>query len=120
MHEIRLAGPWEVKTAGSPDWTRTQLPLTSSPDGSSTFRRRFHRPSGLTAETTVRIALSATPNARICLNEQPLEVHTTGDTSQVDVSTVLQEYNELTIDLQAAFGTAAKTIETVALQILEQ
>jgi len=119
-HNIRLAGPWELHLEGS-EPTRVQLPLQlRTTDNACRLIRKFHRPSGLTAECQVRIiATTSIMPLTVLINGTPAEPSAVSKEKQsckatYDVTTQLKEFNLLSI--QPTAGTAA-TVLAVVIEI---
>ncbi|MEW4489119.1 hypothetical protein AB1L42_13645 [Thalassoglobus sp. JC818] len=112
LHRIRLKGPWEVLPPGISlediptsnqdlTWQRHSMPmdwraLFGESGGTAWFRRRFHRPSGLTPDECVQIYIPegvgdvsdfhVNQSALKPVSEEPL---------RFDVTANLEDFNEL-------------------------
>ena len=120
IHTIRLAGPWELQQKGS-EPIRVQLPFElPSTDDTCQLIRKFHRPSGLTDECQVRIAVttSYTP-LTVVINEEPIEPSTVSQEEHsceatYDATTLLKAFNSLSIQPTAG---AASTVQAAVIEI---
>ena len=121
-HVIRLRGPWEFETLGDDpqrgivqaegDW------LAGLTAGQRIrLRRRFQRPTGLSAQTQVTIVVAGVACERVLLNEEALEGVTEGDAVRFDVSTRLRPSNLLTIEVD---GERRTMTGQVWLEIVER
>ncbi len=128
MHEIRLAGPWDIRHADANTWEKTTLPVTSeSPSTPVTLRRKFHRPTGLEPSTQLRLrvvanqphGLTATLNGETLTFALPTDTDT-GDTVDAiaDITQQTTQFNDLQISLAEAQQVANSILE-VKLQIIE-
>lgn len=125
-HDIRLAGPWEYSTSDDKPWIRCQLPWQALADvDSSTVRRKFHRPSGLSESSELQILLFADGSIPvITINGKVIEGSTTQDGSDdaastencFDVSAALSEFNTV----EVSFGSSSQIrIERAVLRIMD-
>ena len=120
IHNIRLAGPWELHQQGS-EATRVQLPFElQTTDNTCQLIRNFHRPSGLTDECQVHIVAttSITP-LTVLVNGKLVEPSAVSKGEQsceatYDATTLLKAFNSLSI--QSAAG-APSTVRAVAIEI---
>ena len=119
MHQIRLAGPWEVRTADSEDWSRTQLPINCPPNTTISLRRRFHKPGGLTAETEIRVAIAPQTNGMFYLNGDRRRSTICDETTLIDVTNALRDFNEFTLELTTGVDETV-AVENVWIQIIEE
>lgn len=120
-HVIRLRGRWEyaAETPGgtvrgnfdaSGDWL-AGLPAFSV----VRFSRRFHRPTGLSPGTRVRLVVSGTSaETQVSLNGEVLPPAATGP---VEIAALLQSSNQL--ELTLAGGSPAPLHMDVSLAIEE-
>ncbi len=63
-HIIRLAGPWEMgrfDPSGATDWQRVKLPTVVPSSHPMSLRRWFHKPTGLSGESIVRVVFKPSP-----------------------------------------------------------
>jgi hypothetical protein len=120
IHNIRLAGPWELHQEGS-EPTRVRLPFElQATDNTCQLIRNFHRPSGLTDECQVRIVAttSITP-LTVLINGKPVEPSAVSKEEQsceatYDTTTLLKAFNSLSIQPTAG---AALTVRAAAIEI---
>ncbi len=118
MHEIRLAGPWEVSTETASEWTRSMLPFESSAEeGTLRLRRKFHRPSGLTSESKLFIAAAIDGPCELELNGVILPSTCENGEFLADVSKSLGSFNDLQIVFAATAGSFK--VSNVRLCIIE-
>ena len=95
VHTIRLAGPWEMQASSDAAAERVTLPHEIS--SGVELRRNFHRPSGLTDDSTVRIVLTSTGSG-IELQLNGKHVPSVADTHRhFDVSGQLLSFNTLAV-----------------------
>jgi len=112
VHTIRLAGPWELQTSSDATVERVTLPHRIS--SGEELRRKFHCPSGLTNDSTVRIVLTSTgSDIQLQLNGRNAPPVANAD-GQFDVSGLLQPFNALT-----ASSSKTATLTTAVLEIHE-
>ena len=102
-HRIRLRGPWEFE------------PLTQC------FTRRFHQPTGLTAESYVWLVIEeAAANARIELNAKTLGEAHVGQATRLHITADLKPNNVLAITFTAVPpGTTSPTDDLIGKVSLE-
>lgn len=137
-HRIHLRGPWDY------DWTQIAIehcePVTKSGTatmpqdwntlfgkaaGTAQFRRKFHRPTNLEPHEQVMILFTEVRGAgSVQLNGRPVGQFTaTGGPIEFDISTLMNSFNELTVDITfdpntdqdaagGLFGVAALEIRT--------
>ena len=102
VHSIRLAGPWEEQH-GNADDMKVQLPYSLSEARESVgLRRHFHRPSGLSEASRVRIALTAEGcPLQIAVNGQRMEptIGTGENRCVFDVTDHLDSFNTLDVKI---------------------
>ena len=107
-HTIRLAGPWELQVDSCDDSTRIQLPFDLPPNCHSvSLIRRFHRPSGLTDESLVRVELEMNGFVgHVTVNGEQISATQRSGTScssvgvpGFDVTSALLPFNVLQVDL---------------------
>lgn len=123
MHEIRLAGPWESQDVADPSavWRRIVLPLVVGQSGPFRLRRRFHRPSGLSASTRLYVRLvSSAGSTCIRLNGEAIDPPQVSDEGHFfDVTARMQPFNELLFE-----GTAdqanVSVLDAAGLRIVEE
>ena len=133
VHEIRLAGPWEI-VVNEEAPTRTQLPISvdsvAQKNGNSIsgvkLQRRFHAPSGLSDSTKLELVVSdSRPIVDLRINDQQLAATTPEDSKVGESQTIvypisgnLQSFNILSIDLNI-HKAKDSAIEQVILRIIE-
>ncbi len=124
VHTIRLAGPWELHQEGA-DPVRVQLPFEFPPDDPSTrLLRRFHRPSGLTDGSRVRIVLKMTQApGSVLVNDLQQSLGETARTTEVtdyicDVTSQLQSFNSICIH-SGHQPSAAVALQAAVMEIHE-
>lgn len=126
VHEIRLAGPWEVFMTDSNSWKRVRLPYAHA-DGQSSqlLKRRFHRPRGLSSTTQVLLVVEASESVeRVSLNDSPLESTETSCTDSFpgkhfDLTTSLHEFNTIELSLPPTNDRRPVVLSAVRLRIVE-
>lgn len=108
-HQIRLRGPWEVAFHGDFDLTEVEFVRCSFPDEvrgllpstgptAVLFRRRFHRPTGLDAQTRVMLQVEDLEITQVSLNGQVLKREVNSPTKQqFDITNQLLPNNELVL-----------------------
>ena len=118
-HQIRLAGPWEISTDGDVNWERCQLPFAfPRAITDRRLRRRFHRPTGLEAASTVILRLTGKSlPTTILLNDTPVTVSPSAASAVTPTLTsALQPFNEICIEARAD-DRAGVVVESVVLEI---
>ncbi|MEZ6130795.1 MAG: hypothetical protein R3C59_19165 [Planctomycetaceae bacterium] len=122
-HRIRLAGPWDISRDGHV-WDRAALPLPETvADQAIQLRRRFHRPTGLTAASVVTLVVIASgPAATLLLNDEPIgSLHCEEQNGTVstafDVTERLQEFNTALLRTDPASESGPQQIVAVHLMI---
>lgn len=141
-HRIRLAGPWEWQAltetngvAGTGEVHKCQLPFPSEPNVVAgqgiLLRRRFHCPTGMSATTTVTVAIEIQDGIpQLTLNDRILtgvadseftELASSAMTNQwrFDVSGFLKSYNELQVRLIPIRLDSLPRLHAAALEIRE-
>ena len=119
-HQIRLAGPWEYSTDNGETWQRSKLPFHFSECGADAclLRRRFHRPTGLDADSIVSLQMTGQhlptslqlndQDTALTLNEQ--EAETSNLTEQ------LLSFNEVCLSASAESETV---LESAVIKIAD-
>ena len=130
VHEIRLAGPWELIVGDQPP-TRTQLPINPNSsaqrsvgsDSCLVARRKFHAPSGLSESTRLELQIAdARSVVEVRLNDKRLDSsaqHAESTSSHTyELPGQLPGFNELAVKLNTneSHGT---TLGHVILRIVE-
>ena len=129
VHKIRLAGPWQCQQPSEPPvtWRTVTLPFPlPTSDRSTTLKRRFHSPTGIDSKTSIEVAVFVTAaSAFVRLNGQVLEKASTaelpdepaGHITAFDVTSRLQPFNELEVELQNSQSVVDATLRAVELWI---
>ncbi len=108
MHVIRLKGPWQYELSAIAKQGNISLPANwasvvppESPSSQSvTMSRKFHAPTGLTPDQSVRLRWINIPDAVARLNGKPLSVDSASSAEsgeQADITHLLQRFNILEI-----------------------
>ncbi|TWT58422.1 hypothetical protein KOR42_17960 [Thalassoglobus neptunius] len=138
LHRIRLKGPWEIlppeenlddvpSSKQDQTWQRHAMPmdwraLFGESAGKAWFRRRFHRPSGLTSDECVQIYLPEGVGdvSDFHINQKPLQP-ASEEPIRFDVTAELEDFNELlfaiTFDPTANRSLPGGLWETVFVEI---
>lgn len=121
-HTIRLAGPWERRSAGA-ELTRVSLPCQiPGVDYPSELIRRFHQPTGLTDTCEVLIIFTAdTTSLDVRLNNHQVPVSDSRDAASwievvFNVTPMLVPFNSLSIRGTEKSGL---TVQSAVIQIHE-
>lgn len=107
LHRIRLAGPWElIWGENGSNRARIQLPSDASaiPDGAIgdvVYRRAFHAPTGLSANTSVWLEFPIKP-VDVRLDEQPCLIDATSQ--RCDLTGRLSEFHMLAVSVRCPPG----------------
>ena len=116
VHRIRLIGPWSFEwqpasemvsasnlpgeIAGTVKMPSDWRSLFGEYAGCVAFSRRFHRPTNLDPHEQVWIVLTGVGgDARVSLNGEELAQFRDGEAAEVDVTSRLQRFNELSIQI---------------------
>lgn len=95
-HPIRLRQPWD------------EVPASQS--GRTAYRRRFNRPSGLDAWESVTLEIDRVLFCgEAALNGTPLGKLQTGELFAVDITSLLQDSNELIVEVDPNTAAAKPT-----------
>ncbi len=133
-HVIRLRGPWEYEplspsAASSPSVQpspgRVKLPTdwadlrSRNLSGRVRFRRRFHRPTGLSPHQQVVIVVEQVPPATaVALDDRPLgQTREAGTPTEFDITTRLRDSNVLTLEIELPPPSATGPFGEVRLEI---
>lgn len=132
IHRIRLVGPWEwAVSALETEWKKLRLPddwSSLAPQNAEvSFRRRFHRPTGIQPNDRLFIVISTLGAlSRVQLNGHDLRAvpgpaRVTGEQS-FEISGKLEEINLLQLMLPqlTADESHARLDQPVLLEILAQ
>lgn len=125
-HRIRLRGPWEYEPLGSSALPKSRMSVPCRWDeaglkdfvGRVRFQRRFGRPRRLEAHERVWLTFDGVlESANVWLNGQSLGKCGSGiDPFEWEVTTLIDERNELTVEVESTKGPGGITGE-VALEI---
>ena len=113
-HRIQLKGPWDyewksanidgsepVSRSGTVTMPRDWQSIFGDRSGTAEFRRKFHRPSNLESHETVILNFTEIRGlVAVWLNRHQLdEIVRTGPAVEVDVTSRLNEFNELRVEV---------------------
>lgn len=121
MHDIRLAGPWELLAQESEQPTRIKLPARLDNGRQVTLRRGFHRPGGLVETSKLAILVDASDVSLACrLNGHLIVGEASADGKLVlpldDLP--LPEFNTLELQVKPEID-AQGVVSAVFLRIIE-
>ena len=113
-HRIQLKGPWDyewksanidgsepVSRSGTVTMPRDWQSIFGDRSGTAEFRRKFHRPSNLESHETVILNFTEIRGlVAVWLNRHQLdEIVRTGPAVEFDVTSRLNEFNELRVEV---------------------
>lgn len=110
MHQIRLAGPWELTPLEPPGPSRRiRLPadwaeIAQSGEQRVRLRRSFHKPTGLEPDDRVFLSMPFRPDA-ISLDNEALPISTNEDGSTSDLTDSLAGFHVLDLDVTGPAAT---------------
>ncbi len=128
VHEIRLAGPWDQRSEDADNWQRTRLPYRIDASTCGHYlRRKFHRPSGLEAESRLVLALHADISLKeIVINQTVIELTERQDGGSeepavylFDITAAADEFNTLEIRVPQPDDGMSHNLYETRLQIVE-
>lgn len=127
-HRIRLAGPWELQTLDDQsrpvgEAVRSQLPFELRQQQHKfgvLLIRGFHRPTGIDEATRLRIAMKTNANliaVRINSKLVTVQIAEFQDEVTCEITDVIQEFNQLSVQICPDASGADSTLEAVWLEI---
>lgn len=127
VHEIRLAGPWDQRSEDADNWQRTRLPYQIDATTCGHYlRRKFHRPSGLEAESRLVLALHADISLQeIVINQTVIQLTERQDGGAnpavylFDITAVADDFNTLEVRVPESDEGKSHSLHEARLQILE-
>lgn len=101
MHVATADAASEVIKAGTTNMPREWREIFADANGTAVFRRKFHRPTNLSAdERVVMVCTEVRGCGRATLNDHPLgEFNADGNAVEFDVTGRLNSFNEFAIEV---------------------